>query len=112
MRGMPPDLTDHGLRNHLAPFMKTLQINDWSCQKPRKKTFGTITFLLYPDGQRFLQQHGEQTMPSAKFSRTRTKARLTIMGKYVYCGLSKKPADPFLLKSLAKSAKDRRTASE
>ncbi|KAF2449704.1 RdRP-domain-containing protein [Karstenula rhodostoma CBS 690.94] len=112
MRGMPPDLTDHGLRNHLAPLMKILHINDWSCQKPRKKGFGSVTFLLYPDGQRFLQQHGEQVMPSGMFSKPQFKARLTVLGRYVYCSLSKKPADPFTLKHLAKAAEDRRTASE
>jgi hypothetical protein len=112
MRNMPPDLTDHGLRNHLAPLMKSLHINDWSCQKPRKKAFGSVTFLLYPDGQRFLQQHGQQAIPSAKFSKPQFKARLMIMDKYVYCSLSKYPADPFLLKSLAKSAEDRRANSE
>ncbi|OAG12010.1 RdRP-domain-containing protein [Paraphaeosphaeria sporulosa] len=112
LRNMPPDLTDHGFRNHLAPFMKTLHINDWHCLKPRKKSFGTITFLLYPDGQRFLQQHGEEAMPFTILSKPQFKARLTIMGRLVYCNLSKKQADPFLLKSLAKSAEDRCTANE
>ncbi|KAF9741380.1 hypothetical protein PMIN06_006448 [Paraphaeosphaeria minitans] len=112
MRNLSPDLTDYGLRSHLTPFMKTLHINDWYCQKPRKQAFGSVTFLLYPDGQRFLQQHGEQTMPSMGLSKPQSKARLKIMDRHVYCSLIKKQADPFLLKSLAKSAQDRHAANE
>jgi hypothetical protein len=112
MRNMPPDLTDHGLEDHLAPLMEALYINDWSCQKPRKKAFGSVTFLLYTDGQRFLQQHGEQAIPTTMFSKPLSKARLMIMGKHVYCSLSKKAADPFLLKCLVRSAEQRRATSE
>lgn len=112
MENLPPDLTDQGLRKQLVPFMKALYVNDWYCQKPRKKPFGTVVFLLSPDGQRFLQQHGEQTLPSKGLTKPRSKARLTIMGKYVYCNLSKNRADPFALKCLAKLAEDRRIASE
>ncbi|KAL1600457.1 hypothetical protein SLS60_006843 [Paraconiothyrium brasiliense] len=112
MRGLPLDLTDQGLQNHLAPVVKALYIKDWSCQKPRKKTFGSVTFLLYTDGQRFLQRHGEQAMPPEMFSKPKSKARLKILDRYVYCSLSKKSPDPFLLKCLKKSAEDRRAASE
>ncbi|KAJ4360687.1 uncharacterized protein N0V89_001254 [Didymosphaeria variabile] len=112
MRGLPLDLTDQGLRTHLAPLVKALYIKDWSCQKPRKKTFGSVTFLLYTDGQKFLQGHGEQAMPPGMFSKYQSKARLMILGKHVYCSLSKKSPDPFLLKCLTKSAEDRRAGSE
>ncbi|PVH92838.1 hypothetical protein DM02DRAFT_677234 [Periconia macrospinosa] len=112
MRNLPLDLTDHGLQNHLTPMVKGLHIKDWSCQKVRKKPFRSVTFLLLEDGQRFLQRYGQEVIPSGMFCKSQDKTLMMILGKPVYCTLSKKPPDPFLLKCLVKSAQDRRKTKE
>ena len=112
MRNLPPDLTDHGLKNHLSSVMKALNIKDWSCQKARKKPFGNITFLLLRDGQLFMQHHGQETTHSAMFSKPQERARLMVLNRPVYCAISRNPPDPFLLRCLVKSAEDRQKAKE
>ena len=112
LRNLPPDLTDHSLQNHLTPLVKDLHIKDWSCQKVRRKPFGNVTFLLYRDGQHFLERYGQETIPSGMYSKPQHRARMTVLDKPVYCALSKNPPDPFLLKCLVKSAEERRKAKE
>ena len=113
MHNLPPDLTDQGLNEHLTPFVKALNIRDWSCQKQRKKRLGSITFLRSKDGEQFQRQHGQQPVPGANYSgQARFTARLIILGTPVYCMHSKNDPDPFLLKSLAKLAEDRQEAEQ
>lgn len=57
LQNLPSDLTDQGLKDQISRFTKALSIQDWSCQKPRKKTFGFLTFLNPRDGEHFLKQH-------------------------------------------------------
>jgi hypothetical protein len=97
---IPSDLTDRALQTQLTQHTKRLGIEDWSCQKPRRKNFGGITFLHLDEGHRFLRQYSGP-------------ARLFIFGQPVTCRLSNRGApDAFLLKSLAKSAEDRRVVEK
>ena len=94
---LPPHITDNELKRHLTPLVKTLEIKDWSCQKQRKKKCGSITFLRLSDGGRFLRQY---------------RSSLVILDTPASCRTSRYDPDPFLLKSLAKSAEDRQEAEQ
>ncbi|KAK7177991.1 RNA-dependent RNA polymerase [Paraphaeosphaeria sporulosa] len=103
LRNLPPHLTDQALQTQLEQFIGPLGFADWSCQKPRNKPFGNITFLHPNDGQRFLQHYGRQLL-----GRGQAVARLVILGSEVQCSVSTRMLDPFLLKSLRKSADGRK----
>lgn len=108
LQNLPPDLGDQGLKDHLTPLLKALNIVDWICHKQRKRKNGNTTFLHAKDGEEFLRQHGEQqTGLFNKKGQPRTIARLRILNMPVYCKQSRNPPDNFLLKSLEKAAYDR-----
>ncbi|KAF2014265.1 RdRP-domain-containing protein [Aaosphaeria arxii CBS 175.79] len=97
---LPPDLTDKSLKEQLAPFIRTLGINTWACEKPHKRPFGFITFLHKHDGQKFLSVHGTRN------------SSLTLLGGRILCKASDKAPDPFRLKSLEKAVEDEREAQK
>ncbi|KAF2762064.1 RdRP-domain-containing protein [Pseudovirgaria hyperparasitica] len=108
MHNVPGDLTDKSLAIQLRPVMEALNIRDWRCEKVRKKAFATITFLHTGDGIRFRHQHEQEPVSTINLSgKPQYKARLHLLGNEVYCTLSHKNPNPFLLKSLAKVAEDR-----
>lgn len=107
MPDLPIGLTDVGLRTQLTPFITAgLRITDWACHKVRGKTFATVTFLRRTDGENFLAVHGE--IATLRNGQQRTRSRLKILGTWIKCKRSKNNPDPFLLKSIAKTAEDRR----
>ena len=107
MRNLPPDLTDQSLRTQLNPFVQALNLSDWACNTPRGKKWGTITFLREVDGQKFLRQHSEVSVPGFTMKgHQKSRSRLAILGLNVYCAASERPPDPFLLKSLEKKSED------
>ncbi|RYP01261.1 hypothetical protein DL764_006264 [Monosporascus ibericus] len=109
MRNLPKDLTDNSLSVQLQPLIRDLKITDWTCQKPRGKSYGNVTFLRYADGEKFLRQHSEIIVPGfTRKGQQRSRSRLTILNAHVYCSQSQKPPDTFLLRSLADSAEDRK----
>ncbi|KAB8216270.1 RNA dependent RNA polymerase-domain-containing protein [Aspergillus novoparasiticus] len=99
---VPADLNRHGFKRELEPFMKTLRIQDFICEKPRKKSFGTITFLHVDDAERFLQAHGEKLNPLGGL-----KSNLKLMGVGVCCKPSRYPPKPFALRTLEHEAQER-----
>ena len=104
LQNLPSHLTDQGLKDQLSRFTKTLSIQDWSCQKPRKRPFGFLTFLHPRDGERFLKQYQPGTRQSASL--------LVLSGQRIQCKRSKKIPDEFLLKSMIKTAEDRLKAQQ
>ncbi|RYP64420.1 hypothetical protein DL770_009205 [Monosporascus sp. CRB-9-2] len=110
MRNLPKDLTDRGLRRELQPWIRALNITDWTCEKPRGKGYGTVTFLRPADGEKFLRQHSEEILPGlfTRNGQQRSRSRLTILGTHVYCSQGQKVPDVYLLKSLADIAEDRK----
>ncbi|TQV91673.1 RNA-dependent RNA polymerase [Cordyceps javanica] len=64
LRGVPKDLADDTLRQELLPLMQRLGIEDWSCDKPKKKTQAWLTFLRCEDGAQFLERHGKVIAPT------------------------------------------------
>lgn len=109
LHNLPPQLTDQSLKIQLGRFIDALNIRDWSCQKPRKKHFGFLTFLHVKDGELFLHYH-RQPPNWHPGSKKAPYQPLSILGRDVSCSASKKSPEPFLLKSLEKAADDRRQA--
>ncbi|KAI1759088.1 RdRP-domain-containing protein [Hypoxylon sp. FL1150] len=114
MTNLDGGLTQNGLKAQLSPvIVDSLGITDWACYKVRGRKFGSVTFLYRAHGERFLQVHGEEPMFGLNSKgRPRTRARLTLLGRLVYCRRSDKKLDPFLLGTLAKEAEDREQEKE
>ncbi|KAF1971230.1 RdRP-domain-containing protein [Bimuria novae-zelandiae CBS 107.79] len=109
MTNLPMDLTDRGLNIQLKPLAQALGIKDWSCQKAKKRTFGSVTFLRRTDGQQFLARHGQVPVPpTPKNAKPRPIARMKILGSWVFCKLSTNKPDPYTLRALERSAEERR----
>ncbi|KFA70790.1 hypothetical protein S40288_09553 [Stachybotrys chartarum IBT 40288] len=100
LRNLPARLTDKSLSTQLATAVEALGIEDWDCQKFGNKTFGILTFLRPQDGERFLQKHGQRPFIA--------QTPLVILGNIVQCQRSNKPLNPFVIKSLTRSADERR----
>lgn len=124
LQGLPEHLPEDGLHKQLEKFMADLGIpqDAFSCDKPKKRKFATVTFGIRDHGRKFLQKHGEKlvsTQPpvassrhvSANISannstlngtfnnpidmgRPRRKAMLSLMGNDVFCRISVNPNDP------------------
>ncbi|KAL2828374.1 RNA dependent RNA polymerase-domain-containing protein [Aspergillus pseudoustus] len=103
LHNLPVDLTEHGLKQQLAPFMRALAIDDYSCDKPKRKRIGNITFLDPSDGRKFLAIHGE-TRPQ---NQGRPISNLRLLGTPVFCQLSKREPHEYALKSLAHNSNER-----
>lgn len=109
LQNIPIDLNEVSLRDQLEPFMKRLNIRDYSCDKPRRKNFGNITFLHVPDGKRFLDVHGADsfTWPRGRY----TAQGLRFLGADVVCRQSKRQPRELALKSLDLKAEERKSTS-
>jgi hypothetical protein len=83
---VPNHLTDKGLYTQLAPYMESLAITDYVCEKPRKKDFAFAVFLLESDAIKFLATYGRTT-------------RLVVMGQRLKCSRSKKGPNQLKLDS-------------
>lgn len=103
LHNLPPDLSKDGLKDQLAPFIRTLAILDWNCEKPRKKRFGHIVFLNQVDGEHFLNSHGEEHQEGY----TRLRSRLMLLGFHVFCKKSNRDPDGYTLRHLAHEAQER-----
>lgn len=106
LQNIPVDLNQVSLRDQLEPYMKKLNICDYSCEKSRRKNFGNITFLHVQDGRKFLDAHGENS-----FNSLWAKSRLRLLRADVVCRLSKRAPQEFTLKSLALTADQRISSS-
>ncbi|KAI0401535.1 RNA dependent RNA polymerase-domain-containing protein [Xylaria palmicola] len=108
MKNVPPQLTDQSLRAELLPFLTSLNIQDWICDKPRGKPFAILTFLHRKDGQTFLSRYGLQPLPRSNlFGEQKSRARLVILNKQIYCSESDRGVDSTLLRVLELDAEKR-----
>jgi hypothetical protein len=106
---VPQALTDQSLRTQLSPFLEQLGIEDWTCQKPREKSFAFLTFLHHRDGQSFLNKHGQQPIPGLNHrGEPKMRAQLNLLRRPVFCREGDLVVDPMLLKVLVKDAEDRK----
>jgi hypothetical protein len=117
LRNLPPHLADGALQRQLQPFMDRLSITDYLAETQRHKITGHITFLREADGTMFLQHHGEipqvrsqthtQSSQQRKHRYPPSQARLSLMGKQVYCGLSDRKPHELTLKTIKREASQR-----
>lgn len=59
LKNVPPTLAEHDLIAELDSSMKTLNIVDWACDKPRRKNMAWLAFLNPADGAKFFDTHGK-----------------------------------------------------
>ncbi|KAL4733170.1 RNA dependent RNA polymerase-domain-containing protein [Aspergillus similis] len=107
VHNLPGDLNKDALKNQLEPFMRSLAITDYDCEKPRKKRFGHILFLNRSDGERFLARHGEERRAGL----SRPISRLNLLGSQVLCKPSHRNPDEFDLRALANEVQERTNPS-
>lgn len=120
LRGVPEDLTDASFRTELIPFMKSLNIDDWTCEKPRKRTLAWVTFLHTKDASSFLAKHGKQLLGESqphvnnnqgpgiiKPARAKAIARMFVLKRPIYIEKSTRPVDALVISRL-ESGKERR----
>lgn len=82
-KNVPQNLTNDTLLAELQPVMKRLDISDWTCDKPNRRTLAWITFLRPTDGDKFLKAHEKvyartQAIKGGSVTVGRDKARLHI----------------------------------
>ncbi|KAF7593189.1 hypothetical protein BBP40_011819 [Aspergillus hancockii] len=108
IHNVPRDLSRQGLSRELEPVMNQLFIQDFLCEKPNKKPFGTITFLNPKDARRFLDRHGQKEGPIINLLRPpRTISNLCLMGVDVFCKESKHPPRTLALSTLEYASEQR-----
>ncbi|KAF7559296.1 hypothetical protein G7046_g4859 [Stylonectria norvegica] len=110
LRNVPQDLDDKGLQRELLPYMNTLGITEWACDKPRRRPQGWVTFLKEADGRKFLNKHEKRKpkpqlpkdspVPGGLFQstgRVRDIARLHVLKTPVYVEKSTRSVDKHTL---------------
>jgi len=111
VRNVPERSTEKALRTFFKEHFDKLSIRCVHCHKSQGKKFATLTFLYIPDGEKFLQHHG-QTQAAPNYRPTRlsiTSITLRFLGKPIYCEKSKRDVNPYLVRVLAKEERDRKT---
>ncbi|KAL4981526.1 RNA dependent RNA polymerase-domain-containing protein [Aspergillus falconensis] len=104
VHNLPGDLSKNAFKHQLEPFMRSLAITDYDCEKPRKKRFGHILFLSRSDGERFLARHGEEQRDGLA---RRPISNLTLLGSQVLCKASHRKPNELDLRALANEVQER-----
>ncbi|KJZ71946.1 hypothetical protein HIM_08626 [Hirsutella minnesotensis 3608] len=116
LKNVPGFIPNESLHKELEPWMNTLGILDWNCEKARRRDIAWITFLQESDGRNFLQKHQEITIARAPptgpaagvpFKSRNTIARLHILGSAVYVSRSKRAVDENILSHLGMKREER-----
>ncbi|EAQ87066.1 hypothetical protein CHGG_08319 [Chaetomium globosum CBS 148.51] len=110
LRNLPPHLTHGALHEQLKQSLGPLNITDYMVEKQRGKKTGNITFLREAHGTAFLQRHGEEPIHQPRGPRSRhppTRARLSLMGRDVFCKLSNKKPHELTLRTIEHEASQR-----
>lgn len=95
--------------------MKRLSIDNYLCEKPKRKSFGNITFLNPRDGEVFLAVHGQNDLPPQGLfmrGRPRPQSNLQFMGTDVYCKLSNRKPQEFALRTIEHTVEERKKPSQ
>ncbi|KAL9105886.1 MAG: hypothetical protein Q9227_008997 [Pyrenula ochraceoflavens] len=114
IQNVPERTTENVFSDFLEPILKRLSIIDFHCQKQKGKgkKFAFLTLLNRQDGERFLSYYGPIVNSHGRSHIPPGHQKLVFQGIPLRCSVSKKPPDPFALRSLAKEAKDRRRENE
>ncbi|RDW61792.1 RNA dependent RNA polymerase [Aspergillus mulundensis] len=103
VHNLPAELSKDAFQHLLEPFMRSLAIANYDCEKPRRKRFGRILFLISSDGERFLARHGEELRDGD----SRPISKLCILGSHVFCKPSNRKPDQIDLRALANEVEER-----
>jgi len=93
VRNLPEQLSEKQLRDFFGPLLLKLSIKSYICHRLRKGC-ATVTFLDPVQGQKFLEIYGTSN-PKAQ-----AVHQLRLMGRNIYCSVSRNVPDAFLLRSL------------
>jgi hypothetical protein len=91
IRGVPERATENSLNTFFERLLRSLDIEDWICQKINRKPFANLIFLFKEDGLRFLSLHGRTQITSGR--------QLTFKNARLTCSEGNK-LDQFALRSL------------
>lgn len=91
IQGVPERATENSLNTFFEPVLRSLNIEEWICQKINQKPFAKLIFLFREDGVRFLRLHGRPQISSGR--------KLTFKGASLTCKESNR-LDQFALRSL------------
>lgn len=108
VRGVPERATENQTTNFFRPILSKHSIENWHCQKRKRKSFATLTFLSSKDGEKFLSLYG-QMENGLGHNYLLSRTNLTFQGNKLLCSLSNKPPDPLALRSLEMDAKATQT---
>ncbi|KAL5000778.1 RNA dependent RNA polymerase-domain-containing protein [Aspergillus recurvatus] len=103
VHNLPDNLSKDLFKRQIEPFMRSLAIANYDCEKPRKKRFGHILFLSRSDGKKFLARHGEEHRDESLFP----ISNLKILGFQVLCKASHRKPDELDLRALANEVQER-----
>ncbi|KAL9130782.1 MAG: hypothetical protein Q9217_001130 [Psora testacea] len=105
VRNLHDQMTEKQVDNYFRPVLERLGTKTYHCQKLRGKGCATLTFFDKVKGQQFLQAHGQTRLGARGFLGPQTA--LSHLGKPVYCSLSNKEPDEYLVRALKKKESDR-----
>src|ERR1700722_12872200 len=91
IQGVLERATENSLNTFFEPVLRSLNIEEWICQKINQKPFAKLIFLFREDGVRFLRLHGRPQISSGR--------KLTFKGASLTCKESNR-LDQFALRSL------------
>ena len=106
IRNLPDQMTEKDVSRLLRPYFERVGISTWKCDKLKSKGCAIMTVVDIPKAQRFLQLHGQVQQTSAPKARVRNP--IFHLNRLLFCSLSNKPIDTFLVKSLEKEDKEKK----
>jgi hypothetical protein len=109
VRGVPERATENQTTNFFRPILSKHSIENWHCQKRKRKSFATLTFLSSKDGEKILSLYGQMENGLGHNYLLLSRTNLTFQGNKLLCSLSNKPPDPLALRSLEMDAKATQT---
>lgn len=125
LRNVPQDLSDTDLHRELTPFMNALGIEEWACDKNRRRSNAWITFLKDSDGRKFLSKHEKLRGPPTQVFGVASPAnmfkpqlkrndtpRLHILKSPVFVEQSNRPVDKHTISHLKHSMEEKKRASK
>ncbi|KAH6885741.1 RNA dependent RNA polymerase-domain-containing protein [Thelonectria olida] len=121
LRNIPASLTSETLEEALSEHMAKLSIKTYTCDKPRRRNMGWVTFLDLADARKFLHKHeklkgsrgqAEGKNPTTdglpKGRRGKDIARLYVLRTPVFVEPSNRPMNPHTISHL-KLKRDKKT---
>jgi RNA dependent RNA polymerase len=109
IRDVPEQVTENRLRSLLQPYMKDQDIKTYHCRKQRQRRIAFLIFLHPHDGNQFLRAYGQDKPFKAGPS---IASKIQILSTPIFCVISNKEPNIYILKSLEKEEKDHKAKSK